>query len=283
MEYIFEKIYVPHKHSFITREMELKQNSARVHSHKNYELNFILSGSGKRIVGNNISGFEKNDLVLLAPNVPHCWEITATDEGETAKCIVIHFYENLITSDFFNKPELESIVNLLHKAEAGIFFNGSSISKIKALLKELTQKSGLESYIGLLRIFKYLIECENKEFLSRQPVGVSDFDKDFDKINKIYEYVFKHIHQEIKLSEVSALLNMAPGSFCRFFKKKTQLTFMDYVIKIRVGYAAKMLAETNKQITEIAYDCGYNNLANFNHYFKKIMQKTPSGYRKEFC
>ncbi len=282
MEYVFEKIYVPHKHSFITREMELIKNSARVHSHKNYELNFILSGSGKRIVGNNISSFEKGDLVLLSPNLPHCWEITDTEGNETPKCIVIHFYENLISSDFFNKPELEAIVELLRQAESGIFFHGNTVNKIKSLLKDLTQKKGLESYIGLLRIFNLLIQSENKEYLSQNPLNVSDFDKDFTKINKIYEYVFKHIHEEIKLNDVSDLLNMAPGSFCRFFKKKTQLTFMEYVIKIRMGYAAKMLAETNKQITQIAYDCGYNNLANFNHYFKKTMQKTPSEYRKDF-
>ncbi|MGQ8337454.1 AraC family transcriptional regulator [Sunxiuqinia sp. A32] len=282
MEYIFEKIYVPHQHSFITREMELKKNSARVHSHKNYELNFILSGSGKRIVGNNISAFEKNDLVLMAPNLPHCWEITHTDTNDTPRCIVIHFYENLITSDFFNKPELETIVDLLREAEAGIFFNGPIVTQIKELLKDLTQKKGLESYIGLLNIFNLLNKCDKREFLSQQPTPGSAFDKDFNQINKIYEYVFKNIHEEIKLNEVSSLLNMAPGSFCRFFKKKTQLTFMEYVIKIRIGYAAKMLAETNKQISEIGYDCGYNNLANFNHYFRKVMKKTPSEYRKEF-
>lgn len=281
MEYIFEKIYVPHQHSFITREMELKKNSARVHSHKNFELNLILSGAGKRIVGNNISSFEKNDLVLLGPNLPHCWEILHTQNKEAPKCIVIHFYENLITSDFFNKPELEKIVDLLKQAEAGIFFYGSRISKIKSLLKELSQQKGLVSYINLLQIFDLLIKCDKREFLSQQPISNSAFDKDFKQINKIYEYVFQHIQEEIKLSEIASLLNMAPGSFCRFFKKRTNLTFMEYVIKIRIGYAAKMLAETDKQITEIGYDCGYNNLANFNHYFKKIMGKTPSEYRKE--
>ncbi|WP_163712233.1 AraC family transcriptional regulator [Mangrovibacterium lignilyticum] len=282
MEYTFDKIFVPHQHSFITREMELQKNTARVHSHKNFELNFILSGSGKRIVGNNISSFEKDDLVLLGPNLPHCWEILQTEDEEPPKCIVIHFYENLISSDFFNKPELEEIVDLLKQAETGIFFSGLEIPTIKHLLQELTQKEGLNSYIGLLQIFSLLLSCEKREFISKAPMKVSGFEQDFEQINKIYEYVFQHIQEEIKLQEVATLLNMAPGSFCRFFKKKTKLTFMEYVIKIRIGFAAKMLAETNKQVTEIGYDCGYNNLANFNHYFKKLMGKTPSEYRKDF-
>ena len=282
MEYVFEKIYVPNKHSFITRKMELRKNSARVHSHKNYEINFILSGAGKRIVGNNISSFEKDDLVLLAPNVPHCWEILSTEEDTAPSCIVIHFYENLITSDFFNKPELEGITDLLKQAEAGIFFHGDVVEKVKMILKKLTEQKGLKSYIGLLAIFDLLINCDNREYLSKMPLGVSEFEKDFKQINKIYEYVFQNIQENVKLAEAAALLNMAPGSFCRFFKKKTNLTFMDYVINIRIGYAAKMLAETNKQITELCYECGYSNVANFNLYFKRIMGKTPSEYRKDF-
>ena len=282
MEYIFEKIFVPNKHSFITRKMELEKNSSRVHSHKNYELNLILSGSGKRIVGNNISSFTENDLVLLSPNLPHCWEITQTNEDEKPKCIVIHFYENLITSDFFNKPELESIIELLHQAETGIFFHGTVVEQVKEYLNVLTGQKGLRSYITLLNIFDLLVQSNEREYLSKQPFAVSDFDKDFKQINKINEYVFKHIQEEIKLSEISSLLNMAPGSFCRFFKKKTKLTFIEYVTKVKIGYAAKMLAETNKQITEICYECGYNNQANFNHYFKKIMEKTPTDYRSDF-
>lgn len=282
MEYVFEKIFVPNKHSFITREMELEKNSSRVHSHKNFELNFILSGSGKRIVGNNISSFEENDLVLLSPNLPHCWEITKTNKNEKPKCIVIHFYENLITSDFFNKPELESIAELLRQAEAGIFFYGSVVQHVKQHLKSLTKQKGLKSYIALLNIFDLLVQSNEREYLSKQPFAVSDFDKDFKQINKINEYVFKNMQEEIKLNEVASLLNMAPGSFCRFFKKKTKLTFIEYVTKVKIGYASKMLAETNKQITEICYECGYNNQANFNHYFKKIMGKTPSDYRNDF-
>ena len=84
------------------------------------------------------------------------------------------------------------------------------------------------------------------------------------------------------MEEAAAVLNMAPSSFCRYFKKKTDLTFMEYVKSVRVGIAAKLLAETDKQITQICFESGYNNLANFNHYFKHIMGKTPSDYRKTF-
>jgi AraC-like DNA-binding protein len=142
--------------------------------------------------------------------------------------------------------------------------------------------SGLERYIELLKVFNLLLQIEERENLTLPSSLPNSFDKDHDQINKIYEYVFKNIHSGIKLKNASALVYMEPGSFCRYFKKKTRQTFMDYVKKVRIGIAAKMLAETDKQITQICYECGYNNLANFNHYFKVIMKKTPSEYRKDF-
>ncbi|MEM9144260.1 MAG: AraC family transcriptional regulator, partial [Bacteroidota bacterium] len=147
---------------------------------------------------------------------------------------------------------------------------------------EMSESEGLEYYIGLLKIFNHLLKIEARERLSNPINGSSIFSKNIEKVNKVYEYVFQNIQEGIKLEEASAVLNMAPSSFCRFFKKKTGHTFMEYVKNVRVGIAAKLLAETDKQITQICYESGYNNLANFNHYFKANMGKTPSDYRKNF-
>lgn len=279
MEFVFEKINVPNKHSFITRKLPLKSNDS-VHSHKNFELNFITSGSGRRIVGDHISGFEKGDLVLLGPDVPHCWEIL--EEDQKAFCIVTHFSEDIVSSDFFKMPELEKVVELLKQSKRGLRFKIEDDSKIRQVLEKMTQLEGLDYYIHLLRVFNKLLKTEEREKLSNPIVQEGSFSRNLEKINKIYEYVFQHIHEGIKLEEASSLLNMSPNSFCRFFKKKTDLTFMEYVKRVRVGIAAKLLAETDKQITQICFESGYNNLANFNFYFKSIMGKTPSEYRKSF-
>jgi len=95
MEIIYEKIFVSHEHSFITRKMWMDPNSHKIHSHKNFELNYILSGSGKRIVGNSISSYAPGDLVLLGPNIPHCWNVLEIPENNQPECIVTHFYENI--------------------------------------------------------------------------------------------------------------------------------------------------------------------------------------------
>jgi AraC-like DNA-binding protein len=280
MEYVFEKINVPDKHSFIAREIDLSERLPRIHSHKNFELNFIVSGAGRRIVGNNISSFECNDLVLLGPEIPHCWEVLETPKDNPPKCLTIHFYENIIRSDFFNIPELEDVVSMLKQATKGISFKGKEVRKIKANLLHLINLNGLESYIELLKVFNRLLHIDDLEFLSDTANYSPGFTKDLGQINRVYEYVFHNIEEGIRLNEAAEIVNMAPGSFCRYFKKKTGTTFIKYVKEVRIGLAAKMLVETDKSITQICFDSGYNNLANFNHYFKSLMNYTPSEYRK---
>jgi AraC-like DNA-binding protein len=281
MEFVFEKIFLPEKHSFISRKLPLF-SKARVHSHKNFELNFISSGIGRRIVGDHISNFESGDLVLLSPNLPHCWELLDAENGEEPTCIVTHFSENILKSEFFKLPELEQSVELLKRANRGIRFKIKDNKEIIDLLNKMVDLEGLEYYISLLQIFNILLHTRNVEFLSNPIDSTGVFSKNLEKINDVYEFVFQNIQDSIKLKEASAVLNMAPSSFCRFFKKKTNLTFMEYVVSVRIGIAAKLLAETDKQITQICFECGYNNLANFNHYFKKNMGKTPTEYRKSF-
>ncbi len=281
MEFVFEKIHVPNRHSFISRKLPLKSND-NVHSHKNFELNFIESGSGRRIVGDHISRFEAGDLVLMGPNLPHCWEVQEEKNAAPSFCIVTHFSEDIMSSDFFKIPELEKVVVLLKQSKRGLRFKMENDNQIRHILEKMTQLEGLAYYIEMLKVFHLLLQIKEREKLSNPMDHTAIFNRNLEKVNKVYAYVFQNIHEGVKLEEAAALLNMAPSSFCRFFKKKTDLTFMEYVKRVRVGMAAKLLAETDKQITQICFESGYNNLANFNHYFKSIMAKTPSAYRKSF-
>ena len=282
MEFVYEKIFVPNKHSFITRQLKMDPHSEKIHSHKNYELNLIISGSGRRIVGNHISSYAPGDLVLLGPNISHCWEVLQFNEDHEPECIVTHFYENIISSDFFNIPELEDVIELLKLADSGILFRGPKTEKVAATLHRMVDLKGLERYIELLKVFNLLLKIDDREFLALPSAMPSSYDKDRGQIDKIYEYVFQNVQEGINLKDASKLVYMEPSSFCRYFKKKTGQTFMEYVKSVRIGIAAKLLSETGKPITHICYECGYNNLANFNYYFKVIMNKTPSEYRKDF-
>jgi len=213
MEFVYEKIFVPNKHSFITRRLKMDPNSEKIHSHKNFELNYISSGSGRRIVGNHISSYTPGDLVLLGPNISHCWEVLETEKDMEPECIVTHFYENIISSDFFNIPELEEVIGLLKISDSGILFKGPKTVKVAEALARMVDLKGLERYIELLKVFNRLLKIEDREYLALPSSLPSSYDKDRDQIDKIYEYVFQHIQEGINLKEASQLVFMEPSSF----------------------------------------------------------------------
>jgi AraC-like DNA-binding protein len=226
--------------------------------------------------------YAEGDLVLMGPDIPHCWDPINTTEGVVPECIVTHFFENLISSDFFNIPELEDVESLLKSAGNGILFRGEKTEKAGQCLRKMISLKGLELYIELLKVFHLLLGITDREILALPDSKPVFHDKNQSQINRIYEYVFNNIHEGILLKDAADLVYMEPGSFCRYFKKKTNQTFMNYVKNVRIGIAARLLAETDKPIAQVCYECGYKNLANFNLYFKGIMKKTPSEYRKYF-
>jgi len=173
-------------------------------------------------------------------------------------------------------------VNLLKNASSGIWFRGKKTEKAGQSILKMSTLKGLELYVELLKVFNLLLQIEEREILALPDSLPMFVDRNHSQINKISEYVYNNIQKGILLKDAAALVYMEPGSFCRYFKKKTNQTFMSFVKNVRIGIAAKLLAETDKQIAQICYECGYKNLANFNLYFKGVMKKTPSEYRKDF-
>lgn len=281
MDFFVEKILVPEKNSFLVKEHDLGSHTSKIHSHGNYELNFIKRGWGRRYVGDNISSFQTGDLVLMGPNLPHCWEVKGNYQEESPKCIVIHFQEEFLGSEFINTPELTSVLELLRKSAQGLYFKGPQITEVREQLEKMLELDGLKNLIGLLKIFCLLLEFEEQTYLSTPGYIEQANQTDFKKINKIYEYVFVNFQNDITLEEVADLANITPGALCRYFKKKTGRTLFDFLKEVRIGYACKLLNVTDKTITEICFDSGYNTLAHFNTQFKEVKGTTPGKYRKK--
>jgi AraC-like DNA-binding protein len=136
--------------------------------------------------------------------------------------------------------------------------------------------------IALFGLLKSLTEIKEQEILSLAPGLPASLYKDLDQVKKVYDYVLRNIQENITLETAAEILHMTPGSFCRYFKKRTGKSFIQYLIDIRMSVASQMLSQTEKPISQICIESGYNNLANFNFYFKRTMKLTPSEYRKNF-
>ncbi|MEL6123244.1 MAG: helix-turn-helix domain-containing protein, partial [Bacteroidota bacterium] len=94
--------------------------------------------------------------------------------------------------------------------------------------------------------------------------------------------LFVNLYSEIPLSEIAEEASMTVPSFCRYFKKQSGKTFTQFVNEFRVIHACKLLSETGRSISDICFDCGFNNFSHFNKQFKDITGKNPTAYRGEF-
>ena len=87
---------------------------------------------------------------------------------------------------------------------------------------------------------------------------------------------------EVRLAQLADIAGMSPSAFSRFFKLHTGRNLTDYIIDIRLGAASRMLVDTSRSVSEISYQCGFNNLSNFNRIFKKKKNCSPTEFRENY-
>jgi AraC-like DNA-binding protein len=281
MKYIKHKIPVPEFNSFTVNELDMCSKRGIIHSHRNYELNFVVNARGRRFVEGNIANFKEGDLVLMGPEIAHGWEVMSGDEKP--RSITIHFAEDFFESGFFDIPEFESIRYIQEKSKYGLHFQSIQPEILERKLRALMKKGGFDAMIQLLMIFRKLSKTENIKWLTNPEHTWNGRIIRDERINKIYDYVFRNFHNEIKLEDVARLVNLSESAFCTYFKKTTKKPFFTFLKEVKINFACKLLtAEKNKTIAEIAFESGYKNIANFNRQFREITNMNPREYRKEF-
>lgn len=250
-----------------------------LHFHPELELNLVMNSSGKRIVGDSIMEFENIDLVLVGPNTPHVWKCSKTDRK--AHVITIQFHEEFFSQGFFERKLTKTIKDLLDKSKRGIAFSKETIEILKPKILLLSESQDFDSLLKFMSILFELSIAQNTKLLaSSSYVDSFNFPKSR-RIEKVDKYIKENIQQKIYIKEAADMVNMSESAFSHFFKKYTKSTFSDYIIDLRLGNASKLLFETNQSINEICYDCGFNNISNFNRIFKKKMGFTPSDFRDQ--
>ncbi|GAA4749752.1 AraC family transcriptional regulator [Flavisolibacter ginsenosidimutans] len=254
------------------------------HYHPEFELVLITSSTGRRMVGDHIGYFEKDDLVFMGPKLPHVWMNDSEYINGEADCfadgIVIQFVENFLGDKFLNIPEMAGLKKMLELSGRGMVIKGQTKEKINSLMKEMVNMNGLQRLSALFTIFDYLATTTEYELLASPGYVQKTTVQCSDRFNKVTEYIMRNFDSDITLPEVASVSNMAITTFCNFFKEHYRVTFIEYLNTVRVGYACKLLAEKNKNVVEAAYESGYKNLANFNRQFKKIKNMTPTEYRR---
>lgn len=269
---------------FTLFKREKKDFDFPLHYHEEFELNFIKNAKdAKRVVGDSMENIDDIELVLIGPNIHHAW-FTHECKSEKITEITIQFHKDLFDDKFLKRNQLSSIKKIFNLSYRGILFSHETIKNIETRIFSLSEKTGFDSMLELMSILHDLSISRNYRTLTNVNFEIQLEHQNYQsrRIEKVLDYIEKNYNDEIPLKDVAKIANMSEGGFCRFFKQKTGTNFVDNLLEIRLGHASRMLIDTTNTVSEIAYNCGFNNVSNFNRIFKKKKKCTPKEFRSAY-
>ncbi len=255
------------------------------HYHTELELVLIEKSTGTRFIGDSIQKFRAGEIVLLGKNLPHMWlnddMYFKTNVPDAAEATAIHFKEDFLGEGFFKSAEFLHIGQMLKLSQRGIKFQQVDNS-VRQSIKNLLDLDSFSRTIALIELLNRLAKHKNHELLSSMGYMNNFVQIENERLSKVYEYIFDNFKSDVNLNEVAQLIGMNPSAFSRFFKRTHRKPFTRYLNEIRVGYACKLLLESENNITGAAYESGFNNISNFNRQFRAIKNMSPSDYIKSY-
>ena len=268
------------EHSFHFDHVKIYWNEQiTFHEQKTWELSFVITGSGTRVIGDTIEPFSRNEIILIPPNIPHCWSFDEMDADDSGKIenITITFSNLFLENCKITFPELETVINkILHHKEA-ISFKGDTLIRLQDLLITMKPESEIEKISSLIKVLALISSSENANTVGKPVIE----DKKTKRMQKIILYLMNNYQNAITLDEMAKLVDLDKSSFCIFFKKMTGKTFFTYLTEYRIESSCHMITKTNLTIAEICFASGFNDVPYYNRVFKKIKKIRPTEYRTQ--
>lgn len=263
----------------IQKTKKRKRSEAFWHFHPEIELVYVNKGNGRRHIGNHLSYFNKSQLILIGSNLPHNGFVDRlTSKGKET---MVQFHPEILGEPLYNLPEMKNISQLFERAKKGILFQSEIRKIVGPKIEKLPKYKGLKRITKLLELLDLLALTEDYILLNENGYMFETQPQDSNKIDKIFKYVNKNYQRHITLNEIADHVSLTVPAFCRYFKKVTGKTFTKFVNESRVFYATKLLTESQSSITDICFECGFNNFSHFNKVFNEIIGKSASKYRSD--
>lgn len=256
------------------------------HFHEELELTYIIKSEGTKFIGDHTSEFKPGEIILLGSRLPHYWRNyksyyqSLADDG--AEAIVIRFNLNYAGADFLKIPPMKLVFDLLNNAKRGIMLNAGNNTKLAQKLNDLLLLNESEKIIGLTDILLNIAAQKQYSYLCSIGYAHQYKSNDIEKIDAVYDYVLNNFRTQLSVVDIAERCNMNTAAFCRYFKKKTNKTFKDFMNEIRLGNAAGLLLKNDLTIAQVAFESGFNNPSYFNRLFKRMNKKTPKEYRSQY-
>lgn len=264
--------------SFACLAIDVPEFDHDYHFHPEIELTWIVEGEGERLIGDSTEAFGKDDLVLIGCNVPHRYR---NWRKSRARSRVIQFRRDLLTEGLLGLPEFVGIDRLLNESSRGLAFAPQTCAAVRSRMRRIfSVEPGPLRLVYLLEALHFLsLDSSRKPLASvvyDQPANV----RTISRLQRILNHLEKNWQETVTLEQVSSVAALHPQSVSRFFRQQLGMTFQEYLVRLRLGHAARDLITTERTVADIAYHCGFNNLANFNRHFRTNYGTSPSVYRR---
>lgn len=273
------KIPKPKNEALIYQEDRERIFYGQLHQHQEIQISLVVKGSGSFVVADTINEYQEGDILVIGEYVPHVFKSDSDKSDESIMCSL--FFKK----DSFGKHFFE----LTDMAETKEFFKGSEYGlkvlskkqKITKQFRKLNHQNKIERVATLLKILNLISTAESTP-LSSFVYKKRYTDDEGKRMNDVFEYAMEKFYEPITLEEIADKAHMNKNSFCRYFKKRTNKTFFQFLIEIRIENACKLiLSSPDLSIAMISEQCGFGTIANFNRKFKEIKGLTPTDYRRQ--
>jgi AraC-like DNA-binding protein/mannose-6-phosphate isomerase-like protein (cupin superfamily) len=275
----FELIVSDPRASFRWHRHDYPSPLARWNHHPEFEIHMVTESTGKMFIGDHIGPFGPGNFLLIGPNLPHHW-MSDIRPGQSirGRDVVLQFTGRFIEEAQTAFPEFGRVSPLLEEARRGIEFHGKDAHECGELLLEIGACDGLERIALFVLLLQRMLTATERHHLAGENYRPELTVGGDARIGNVIEYMFSNIH-DVRMSAASSIVGMTESTFSRHFKKMTGNNFVDCVRKIRIARACTLLESEGLGITEICFQCGFQNISNFNRSFRREKGMTPREYR----
>ena len=136
--------------------------------------------------------------------------------------------------------------------------------------------------IDFFHTIKILSASDRKGYLCSENYKLAFDEWGNKRMTNVYTYIRENYFKPVSLEKIAKVAKMSPFAFSRFFKKNCGANFIEYLNRVRINKACYLLRETEYQVQNIAVECGFASVSNFNKQFRKTEGISPRDYRAQF-
>lgn len=248
----------------------------KLHQHEEIQICIVVNGEGSLVVGDSINEYKSGDILVIGSNLPHVFK-SAVGNIKKSFMISLFFTKTSFGNDFFSLGDFFEVDRFFELSNTGCTVL-SHKKDLSALFVSLKKASSFERFIIFLKIINLILKAETAS-LSTFVYQKKYTDNEGKRMSTIMDYTMNYFDTEIDLKTIAFEANMTPNAFCRYFKQRTNKTYFQFLIEVRIENACRLLKNKEVLIAEVSEKSGFKNISNFNRKFKEVKGITPTRFR----